>query len=394
MKTSVNALELRAALKEIEVLARKKHTVNILASVLLIVENGKLLLYGTDYDQNLHTEVNAGRGECESGSACVNATKLLKSLAAFGKNDTVELQAEAEKNVHTIKVRGGTFQVKLPGIPPEDYPEFRTSIEDFQRSKKWQIPTATLRELLDRGTYCMSTDESRMNLTGAHFDVACGERVTLRVTATDGHRLASVMRSIASGGADEIDAIASRVGVETLKRVVKAADKIGGIPFVSLSVDKAFLSFCVGGTILQIRTIEDTYPDWHKVVPKSKKLVATVDRAALGAMVSRMAKVIVENGKHGGVVIDREHEHAPVCVSMENAGDQLRVSDTLEDCSLGAGNKAALYMNFRYILDALAALGDDTFVKLSAKDAFAPVSFDTPGAVENENIHIVMPMRR
>ncbi len=55
------------------------------------------------------------------------------------------------------------------------------------------MASGTLREMIDKTLFAVSTDETRFNLSGVYVETA--ENGVLRMVATDGHRLAMIERS-------------------------------------------------------------------------------------------------------------------------------------------------------------------------------------------------------
>jgi DNA polymerase-3 subunit beta len=63
-----------------------------------------------------------------------------------------------------------------------------------------KIASGTLREMIDKTLYSVSSDETRYNLTGVYCEPLGAAQPGLRMVSTDGHRL-SIVEDVAADGA-------------------------------------------------------------------------------------------------------------------------------------------------------------------------------------------------
>jgi DNA polymerase-3 subunit beta len=208
-----------------------------------------------------------------------------------------------------------------------------------------------------------STDAAKQVLCGIHL-VADGS--TLRMEATDGHRLA--LRSIPCAAAP-MDLV---IPAKTLAMVRQPA---------TLATDNrhAMLGLADGTQVLST-ILDGVYPNARQLVPDSFKHVASCDRQAL---ISSMERIAVIADSHNSVVK----------LTLTNGAIQIQ-SET--DASSGSESVAAdgtmppLAVNVHYLLDGLKHL-HGAEVQISANSSTTPVVIAVAG--DCDNIYLVMPIQ-
>lgn len=436
MKATVIAAELRAALHELEIKARKLSTLNVLSNVSLVVEDARLKLYWTDYDLSIHTYVDLVLGDRADGEALTNAKKLRKTLDAFDGEDFILVHGfteevpinpgskAAEKTgkkksrvdvKHVVEVSRGSFKARLPSEEPTMAPTVcRDDIRKFFANKAWHVSAKTLYEVLWRSTYCMSQDESRMNLCGAFVELRRegddhGDIVTLRVSSTDGHRGASVKRILGGygtakaggencGTADDITSIVIFEGVELLKKLMKAAAKKDESVRVAQLDGGQRVAFDIGETAIVVRAVQDRFPEMHKLGMKRRDPAIGVNPQVLSKAVRSMAKVVYDKGSNGAVFFDRDEGQTTVRAMMKDTEGVVLTKDVSDLLGKLPPAKLAWTFNHVYVLQAIEALDglydDNEILIVSATDEFSPSVWEARGAGIVDDFHIVMPMRR
>jgi DNA polymerase-3 subunit beta len=209
----------------------------------------------------------------------------------------------------------------------------------------------------------VSTDASKQILCGVHV-VADG--ATLRMEATDGHRLA--LRSIPCTAAP-LDLV---IPAKTLAMVRQPA---------TLATDNRHAVFGLAdGTEVLSTVLSGTYPNARQLVPDSFKHTAACDRQAL---ISGLERIAVIADSHNSVVK----------LTLANGAIQIQ-SET--DASSGSESIAAdgtmppLAANVHYLLDGLKHLVG-TEVTISANSSTTPVVIAAAG--NDDNIYLVMPIQ-
>ncbi len=350
----------------------KKSTVNVLSHLLIEPSSDGLKLTGTDYDVVLEAALDARI--LHGGLACVNGKSLfdvMKSLDA----PTVHLKV---LDTHWIEVKAGRSKFKLAGINPTDFPEIRSPDEVVW----FGIPHGTIKDLIEKTAFSVSGDETRMNLNGVFFKLDPSEegRATLTMVSTDGHRLSKVETTVEVGGYDgqPYQAIIHKKGVQEMRRLLE-----DDVEHIEVGFARGYILFRSRGTTFTVRQIEDTYPDYERVIPPDPDSRIVANRAEMIAAIRRIA--VLTSSKTSILKMELADGGMAFTTSNPDYGegrDEIDVTYGGEPITIG--------FNYVYLLDVLNVLRSE-MVTLSCNDAFSPTvitSDDEPGAR-----FVVMPMR-
>jgi DNA polymerase-3 subunit beta len=90
-----------------------------------------------------------------------------------------------ERDVVILTCNRATY--RIPGIPADDYP----LVADQGDLPFYKVKGGILKELIRKTAFAISTDEMRKNLCGVLMETEkTGDSFSIRMVATDGHRLA------------------------------------------------------------------------------------------------------------------------------------------------------------------------------------------------------------
>lgn len=350
----------------------KKSTVNVLSHLLIEPSPEGLKLTATDYDVVLEADLQAH--VLHGGLACVNGKSLfdvVKSLDA----STVHIKV---LDTHWIQVKAGRSSFKLAGINPTDFPDIRSAEEVVW----FGIPHGTIKDLIEKTAFSVSGDETRMNLNGVFFKLDPTEdgRANLTMVSTDGHRLSKVETSVEVTGYDgqPYQAIIHKKGVQEMRRLLE-----DDVENIEVGFARGFILFRSHGTTFTVRQIEDTYPDYERVIPADSASSIVANRTQMIAAIRRIA--ILTSSKTSILKMELGDGRMAFTTSNPDYGegrDEIDVSYDGEPMTIG--------FNYVYLLDVLNVLRSE-MVTLSCNDAFSPTvitSDDEPGAR-----FVVMPMR-
>ena len=98
---------------------------------------------------------------------------------------------------------------------------------DSELTCHFALAPGDLREMIDRTSFAISTEETRYYLNGIFFHAADQDGMpVLRAVATDGHRLARVQMALPSGAEALPDVIVPR---KTILQLAKLLDEAGDV---------------------------------------------------------------------------------------------------------------------------------------------------------------------
>ncbi len=356
-----------AALQSVAGIVERRHTLPILANVLLR-KNGDAVEFTTsDLEIQVRTSAELG-GDAGPFSTTVGARKLIDILRALPSDQVVTLSAAQNK----LTLQGGKSRFTLQTLPSEDFPLVNEAV-DF--GPTFTVPQKTLRDLINQVHFAMAVHDIRYYLNGILF---IAEGKTLTLVATDGHRLALAQSTLDSDVPSKQEVILPRKTVLELQRLLKDEDTAIDMRFAG---NQARFSF--SGMEFVTKLVEGKFPDYNRVIPKNHKNSVTLGRAPLLACLQRAA--ILTSEKFKGVRVNLE---PGVLRIASNNAEQEEAKEELEvDYN---GDAIEIGFNVTYLIDALGNMTQE-MLKLELQDSSASALITLPERAGFK--YVVMPMR-
>ena len=159
--------KLLEALQSVAGIVERRHTLPILANVLLR-KNGDALEFTTsDLEIQVRTAAELG-GDPGPFSTTVGARKLIDILRTMPGDQTVSLEHTGGK----LLLKGGKSRFTLQSLPAEDFPLVQ---EAASFGPAFSVPQKTLKSLLSQVSFAMAVHDIRYYLNGILF-VAFGHK--------------------------------------------------------------------------------------------------------------------------------------------------------------------------------------------------------------------------
>ena len=373
MKATIERATLLKSLGHVQSVVERRNTIPILSNVLIEAsEEGNLRLMATDLDLQINETVPANVSQ--AGATTVSAHTLFDIARKLPEGSQVELHAANGK----MQVNAGRARFNLSTLPRDDFPV----IAEGDLPTAFELPAATLRQIIDKTRFAISTEETRYYLNGIFLHVTDGDGPAgaslLKAAATDGHRLARVTVPRPEGAQGMPDVIIPRKCVAELRKLL---DELDGTVAVSLSESK--VRFGLGSAILTSKLIDGTFPDYNRVIPTANDKLLRIDPRSFEEGVDRVATIASEKTRAVKMSLDRDRITLSV-TSPENgtAAEEVPGDYAAEGFDIG--------FNARYLLDILGQIEGDT-VEVHLADAAAPTLLR-----ENDKaaaLYVLMPMR-
>jgi DNA polymerase-3 subunit beta len=358
--------KLLSVLQSVAGIVEKRHTLPILANVLLRKTGGNVQFTTSDLEIQIRTTAEMD-GDAGNYTTTIGARKLIDILRTMPSDQTVSIESSQNK----VVLKGGKSRFTLQTLPAEDFPLVQ---EAPSFGPKFSVPQKTLKDLLNQVSFAMAVHDIRYYLNGILF-VAEGKQLSL--VATDGHRLA-----FASANLDvEVprqEVILPRKTVLELQRLLSDAEGAIELQFANNQAKFAF-----GGMEFVTKLVEGKFPDYNRVIPKNHKNSVTLGRAPLLASLQRTA--ILTSEKFKGVRLNLEP--GTLRVASNNAEQEEAVDEL--DIDYG-GDAIEIGFNVTYLIDALANQDQD-MVKIELADANSSALITIPD--NSQFKYVVMPMR-
>ena len=355
-----------AVLQSVSGIVERRHTLPILANVLIKKTGNALQFTTSDLEIQIRTTAELG-GDTGDFSTTIGARKLIDILKTMPGDQTVGLESQQSKMI----LKGGKSRFTLQTLPAEDFPLVQ---EAANFGPAFSVPQKVLKDLMGQVSFAMAVQDIRYYLNGILF---VAEGTTLSLVATDGHRLAFASAQL-DVEVPKQEVILPRKTVLELQRLLSDADGAIEMQFAN---NQAKFSF--GGMEFVTKLVEGKFPDYNRVIPKNHHNSVTLGRAPLLASLQRTA--IMTSDKFKGVRLTIEP--GTLRVASNNA-DQEEAVDEL-DIDYG-GDTIDIGFNVTYLLDVLANMSQD-MVKIELADSNSSALVSIPG---NDNFkYVVMPMR-
>ena len=365
---------LLAALQSVAGIVERRHTLPVLANVLLRKSGDTLQLTTSDLEIQIRTAAELG-GDSGHFATTVGARKLIDILRTMPADQTVSLESSQSKLI----LKGGKSKFTLQTLPAEDFPLVQEA-PSFGAS--FQVPQKTLKTLLDQVAFAMAVHDIRYYLNGILF-VAEGKQLSL--VATDGHRLAYASATL-EVDVPKQEVILPRKTVIELQRLLSDASVPEGqqAPMIEMQFAANQAKFSFGAMEFVTKLVEGKFPDYNRVIPKNHKNSVTLGRAPLLASLQRTA--ILTSEKFKGVRLNFEPGSLQIASNnseQEEAVDEIDIDYDGEPIEIG--------FNVTYLIDALANMNQQEMVRVELQDGNSSALITLP-----DNAHfkyVVMPMR-
>jgi DNA polymerase III subunit beta len=358
-----------AVLKPLSVVSgivEKRHTLPILANVLIQKSGDTVSFTGTDIEIQIQTQASLG-GAKDSAATTVSARKLMDILKSLPDNVETSLSLTAKR----LTVQSGKSRFSLQTLDAEDFPAFEVA---SQFTASLSLPQKTLKHLIHMVHFSMAQQDIRYFLNGLLFVV---EGSDIRTVATDGHRLAYCSASIEGSHAKQ-EVIIPRKTILELQRLLGDSDDP-----VKIDLAANQIRFNFADIVLVSKLVEGKFPDYRRVIPQDNTKKITLNRDALSRTLQRVA--ILTSEKLKGVRMNLSDEGLKLQASnaeQEEATEELDVDYK--------GEKLEVSFNVTYLQDVLANLKLEQ-IGLEFKDSNSSALLTLPG--DDSFKYVVMPLR-
>ncbi len=347
-------------------IVERRHTLPILANILIRKDGQRVSFLSTDIEVQITTNVEIGTGS-DNAATTVAARKLTDILKSLPDSAEVSLALTNKK----ITVQSGKSRFNLQTLAAEEFP---TVAQPDAYSTTLKLSQKTLKHLFSMVHFSMAQQDIRYYLNGLLLVVE-GRKVI--AVATDGHRLAYCSVETEEDHARQ-EVIIPRKTILELQRLLEDSDET-----VTIDLAPNQVRFTFGQIELISKLVEGKFPDFQRVIPQGYTKSFEISRETWLHALQRVA--ILTSDKFKGVRFVLSDDS--VKISSTNA-DQEEAQDEIEI----AYNHGALDIGFNvsYLLDVLNNLRNEK-VEVSVGDSNSSALITIPG--DGNFKYVVMPMR-
>ena len=367
MNLTISKEQIINGLQAVQNVVSTRTTLPILSNVLLRSEGERLEFTATDLDVTISCGVEA---KIKKPGASTVPVKRLFGIVRELNNAEIDLEVD-EKNICTV--RSGPSFYKIHGLSADEFPP----LPIFKEEKKVVVVQETVKTMMKKTSFAISTDESRYVLNGIFISLK-DHKMTM--VATDGRRLALVDEEVDISENSQGEFIVPAKTVNELNRLLQ--DK-GEVELRYAENQAAFtLKDEKGSSVLIVtKLIEGNYPNYRQVIPaETKERVGLVREEFLHAL--RRAEIMTSE-KSNSVKLNFSKN------KLEITANSPEVGEAKESLAVNyKGPDMAIAFNPKYVIDPLNALtNDEVFLELI--DELSPGVLKINGPF----LYVVMPMR-
>ncbi|MFZ6672916.1 DNA polymerase III subunit beta [Undibacterium sp. Rencai35W] len=347
-------------------IVERRHTLPILANILIRKDGEKVSFLSTDIEVQITTHAEIGSGG-DVTATTVAARKLLDILRALPDDNDVVLKLDNKK----MTVQAGKSRFSLQTLAAEEFPTVAQA-EHFNASVS--LPQKTLKHLFNMVHFSMAQQDIRYYLNGLLL-VVDGKNVI--AVATDGHRLAFCQVEVEQEFPRQ-EVIIPRKTIIELQRLLEDKDDL-----VQLDIANNQVKLTFADIELISKLVEGKFPDFNRVIPKGYKNNFTLGREQLLRSLQRAA--IMTSDKFKGVR----------CVvtpgSMQIMSTNADQEEAVEEIEIDyGGDSVDIGFNVTYLLDVLNNLKVDQ-INIALGDSNSSALITIPDNTDFK--YVVMPMR-
>ncbi|MGK3981371.1 DNA polymerase III subunit beta [Sorangium sp. So ce118] len=364
MKFVASKKTLLDALNKVVGVTDKKSAMPMLANV-LITAGDVVMLAASDLYQSVSCQVDVTPQE--RGSVAIHAKDLLDRVKMLPDGD---VQVSVGDGLSaSIKAVGSSRSFTLAGLPGSEFPQLPKCAPT---APKLSWTAGDLRSLISRVHFAISTDETRAHINSMLLEATSD---TLRLVATDGHRLA--LAEMPWSHAANVSILVPLKAVTELKKLLA---KDGLAETVDLRVSGAVAFFDVAGVEFSTKLVEAQFPPYQQVVPAKSPRKAVVSRSDIINAVKAVS--VAANSKTGGIKVEFADGKARLSAQHEANGG---TDELAADYEASPGHFG---INAKYFLDAAGAFEEDE-LNVAFDTELDPIVITAGKGAKS----VVMPMR-
>jgi DNA polymerase-3 subunit beta len=377
MNLTISKEQILNGLQAVQNVVSSRTTLPILSNVLMRAEGERVEFTATDLDVTIACSVE---GKVKKNGVTTVPVRKLFGIVRELNGGEIEIEVD-EKNV--CSVRCGTSFYKIHGIGADEFPP----MPKFKDDKKVTLTQKTIKSMLGKTSFAISTDESRYVLNGVFISLKDHK---LTMVATDGRRLALADEEVEISEKSHGEFIIPAKAVNELNRLLQDKGnveiKFGENQAAFKLKDEDDKGFSV---LVLTKLIEGNYPNYRQVIPaETKERVPLVREEFLHAL--RRAEIMTSE-KANSVKLTFSKNNLTITANSPEVGEAR------ESLAVNyKGKEIAIAFNPRFLIEALAALTKEKEEEEKDDQVFFELIDElSPGVLKINGpfLYVVMPMR-
>ena len=368
MKFIAQIKPLQDTLAKVIAVIPTKSTLPQLETVLVELKGDTLTFTGTDLEITVNAAMEVSG--VKDGTANIPAKLFYEIIRALAEG---ELTFTLDKTTRraTLQTAQGNYQIAV-----DETAQLPNAAADFKPEGSIPVEAGTLKRLISKTLFAVSTDDLRPSMMGVLFQFSPDGT---RAVATDGHRLVRFTNAALKTEA-ELDIIVPSKALGLVSKSFEDSDAI------TLRFSPTHVQFQSGATTILSRLIDERYPNYEAVIPRENDKMLTISKDAMLRSVKRVS--IFANANTRQLRIQLAKDQMSVLAENYDAGNEAREQIPCDY----SNDELTIGFNGRFIEDALTHLDtEDITLKFSTPTRAAivePVSTN-----EEDLLMLVLPVR-
>lgn len=342
-----------------------RNTLPILSNILVETDKNVIRLTTTDLEVSIKCQIPA---EVSSSGSITIPAKRLSEIVRELPDSEISLSV-SDNAVVTLVCEKTRF--KINGLPKDDYPV----LPKVKSDKGFNLAKKTLQGMIKKTIFAVSTDETRYVLNGVFFIV---EGQTMRLVATDGHRLAMIEHTLEKNPNQKFNYIVPAKALQELSKI------LGEEGEVNIQINDNQIIFENPEVVLMSRLIDGQFPNYDQVIPKQSDKHISCNKDFLLSATRRVS--LMASDKSSSIKYTISANQLMITANTPEVGEaqeEMEINYT--------GETITIAFNAKYVIDVLKNITSETcLMELSTN--LNPGVFK-PETKDEVYVCIVMPMR-
>ncbi|URJ29773.1 DNA polymerase III subunit beta [Blochmannia endosymbiont of Camponotus sp.] len=339
----------------------------VLTHVLLEINDDCLYITATDLEIEITVKVMLG-DKYPVGSITAPGRKLFEICRSLPGLSKISIMLKGNKLI----ICSGYSTFSLSTFPASDFPK----LEEWDNRIKLIISQSTLKEMIELTQFSMGQQDARYYLNGIFFET---KEHTLRIIATDGHRLASC-KTIVDSLLPYQAIIIPRKGIVEILRLLNIGKKL-----VNIQTNNNSIRVQMDNYIFTSKLIDAVFPNCHDVFLKQPKNMLEVSCDIMKHALKRAA--ILSNEKLRTV----QFELITNQLKITTHNFEYEASEEILDV-LYSGEDIKISFNVDYLIDVLNVMVGIQILRFFFTNEISSVQIE--GTEKRyDATYIVMPVR-
>lgn len=383
MKLVCTQENLNQALFYLERVVGRQSALPILSNFLFETEKGRLKISATNLEIGIIAYIGAKIEE--EGRIAIPAKLISTFIHNLPLGDVLQLESGAEG----LKVESTAYKIRIKGLDGKDFP----IIPQYTKEYPFSFPAQDLKNALSRILFCVSSNNARLELTGAHIFFYKDQ---IHLAATDSFRLAEEIipfTGYASGYSGFFSENPSLIiPGNTLQEIMRVITPESSEVKIALEENQLF--FEIDGVQIVSRIINGKYPDYKQIIPKEFSFRAVLEKEAF----QRAVKIANSFSSYvSGEITLTFNPEEKQCVISSVSQEISENRTTLPIEMVQGTSPLTIVFNPRYVSEGISALSGEKIIFL-ANDGATPAALrmqdEKNPSLTDKYLYIIMPIRK